>query len=65
MKGFEPKTIDEMGRIILPIALREELGWRPKDVISMYQVDRNTVIIQRTAIVPGETPTDVLHDDNA
>ena len=47
MTRFSAKKIDGLGRITLPLELRYALGWKEKDVISIHQVDANTVILQR------------------
>ena len=40
------RKIDELGRILLPIELRNKMGWEANDSVSLYFVDGNTVIMQ-------------------
>ena len=47
MERFNTKKMDEMGRVAIPHELRQRLDWEPSDVIAMYYVDENTVILQR------------------
>ena len=47
MERMTTKTIDELGRIVLPATLRQD-GWCVGSTVSMYHADRNTVIIQLT-----------------
>ena len=39
------RTIDELGRIVIPSELRKE-GWCKGGTVSMYHVDNNTIILQ-------------------
>jgi len=36
--------IDELGRIVLPRELREELGWMERDTLAL-SIDGNTVVL--------------------
>ena len=45
MKLYEC-TIDELGRILIPSELRQQLGWSITGKVSIYHVDRSTLIFQ-------------------
>ncbi|MCL2406160.1 MAG: AbrB/MazE/SpoVT family DNA-binding domain-containing protein [Defluviitaleaceae bacterium] len=39
------RTIDELGRVVIPGELREQLGWKEKDVVEF--VIENDAIVMR------------------
>jgi len=45
MERLSSRTVDELGRIILPSELRKD-GWSTGSTVSMYHADDNTVIMQ-------------------
>jgi len=46
MERIGTRTLDELGRILLPSELRAKLSWTDKDTFAMYYVDRNTIMLQ-------------------
>ena len=46
MELLTTKKIDELGRIRLPEKSRKEMGWSAGDTVSVYQMDKNTLILQ-------------------
>lgn len=46
MEKIGEKTIDELGRIILPLELRKKCNWEEQDNLSIYYVDKNTVVLK-------------------
>ena len=40
------RNIDEMGRIVVPGELMEEMGWDIKDKVAVYQADDRTAILR-------------------
>ena len=46
MELLVSRKIDDMGRIVLPGALRKKVGWNQGDTLNVYQLDNNTVILQ-------------------
>lgn len=44
------RPVDELGRIVLPIAVRRDLGLAPKDVLEIY-VDGDSIVLEK--YVPG------------
>ena len=44
--------VDELGRIVLPIELRQKLGWREKDKLALYHTD-NIIILKQAEISPA------------
>ena len=47
------RTIDELGRIVLPIEVRKKLGWEMKDKLSISYADNNAVVLQLAEKYPG------------
>ena len=45
MERLSSRTIDELGRIVLPSELRKD-GWNDGSTVSIYRADENTVILQ-------------------
>jgi len=45
MEPIYVRTLDELGRIVLPSELRQELGWCDGDAIEIYN-DGNKMILQ-------------------
>ena len=43
------RIIDELGRVIVPTELREELGWSLRDVIEFYR-EGDTIVMKRAAM---------------
>ena len=48
MERFSARKLDELGRVVLPMEIRRRLGWKSMDMVSVYLVDDNTVMLQRT-----------------
>jgi transcriptional pleiotropic regulator of transition state genes len=49
--SFGTRTIDELGRVVLPVELRKKLGWNEKDEISVYhEKGSDSVTLKRTRI---------------
>ena len=46
MEKLSSRTIDELGRIVLPSELRKEPGWDTDDKVAVYYVNETTVILQ-------------------
>jgi len=40
------RTLDELGRIVIPAEARAKLDWGEKDTIDMYYADENTLLLQ-------------------
>ena len=45
MEMLENRTIDDLGRVILPREFRQAHGWKEKTVVTIYQ-DNGTLIIK-------------------
>jgi len=52
MEYAKTQTIDDLGRIVIPSELREELGWDVRDVVELYK--ENDTIVMRKAEVCKE-----------
>ena len=46
MERMGSRTIDELGRILLPNELRAKYGWDTGDTLALYYVDNNTLMLQ-------------------
>jgi len=46
MELLVSRRIDDLGRIALPCEIRKKLGWGECDVVSIYHVDNNTLMLQ-------------------
>ena len=46
MERFSSRTIDELGRVVLPSELRKNAGWGEGSTVSIYHADKNTIILQ-------------------
>ena len=46
MERMGSRTIDELGRILLPNELRTKYGWDAGDTLALYYVDNNTLMLQ-------------------
>ena len=53
MKLSTTKKIDELGRVVLPETARKAMGWPVGDTVSIYQADKNTLILQLSEKCPG------------
>ena len=60
MKRFMSSTIDELNRVLIPSDLRQAQGWHAKDIVSMYSVDNNTVILKLEKEAPSEPESTFL-----
>ena len=40
------RAIDELGRIVLPRAVREKLGWKDKNRITIYYLDEEALLLK-------------------
>lgn len=47
------RTIDELGRIVLPMEVRKKLGWEMNDKLSISYADNNSVVLQLSEKYPG------------
>jgi len=48
MEKLENRTIDDLGRVILPREFRQAHGWGEKTVVTIYQ-DNDTLVIKLAA----------------
>jgi len=46
MEHAKTQSIDDLGRIVLPSELREELGWNVRDVIELCR-ENDTVVMRK------------------
>jgi len=46
MKLINTRTLDDLGRIVIPTEIRAKLGWGAGDTFDMYYVDGNTIMLQ-------------------
>ena len=46
MERICSRTIDELGRIVLPSELRARYGWGTGDILSLYYVSKGTLMLQ-------------------
>jgi len=53
MEAKFTRTIDDMGRVIVPKELREELGWNERDVIELYR-ENDTIVMWRADMGDGQ-----------
>ena len=49
MVNAKTRTIDDLGRIVIPTDLREELGWNLRDEIEFYK-ENDTIVMRKTEI---------------
>ena len=54
MENIGTRTIDELGRIVLPSEIRVKFGWGERDKLNMYYVDNNTLMLQLVEKYPGQ-----------
>ena len=40
-------TMDELGRVLIPRKIREQLGWKDSDKLAMYCLDENTLLLKK------------------
>ncbi len=61
------RTVDELGRIVLPIELRRSFGIDIKDPIEIYTDDDKIILkkFQRTCVFCGSPEDIVLFNDKA
>ena len=45
MENAKIQTIDDLGRIVLPTELREELGWNLRDEVELCK-ENDTIVIR-------------------
>ena len=53
MENIGTRTIDELGRIVLPSEIRAKFGWGERDKLNLYYVDNNTLMLQLVEKYPG------------
>ena len=46
MENANSKTIDDLGRVIIPVKLREEMGWDARDEIEIYK-ENDTIVLRK------------------
>jgi transcriptional pleiotropic regulator of transition state genes len=46
MKNIFTRTIDELGRIVIPGEIRSGFGWGERDTLSFQCVDSNTLMLK-------------------
>jgi len=46
MENAKTQTIDDLGRVIIPTRLREELGWSLRDVIE-FSKENDTIVMRK------------------
>lgn len=46
MEKIGTRTLDELGRVLIPKEVRAKLGWGEKDSLAMYYTDDRTLMIQ-------------------
>lgn len=46
MEKFFTRTIDELGRIVIPGELRAKFGWGERDILSFHYVDDSTLTLR-------------------
>ncbi|MCL1878022.1 MAG: AbrB/MazE/SpoVT family DNA-binding domain-containing protein [Defluviitaleaceae bacterium] len=54
MENNFTRTIDELGRIVIPGELRSKLGWREKDTISIHCSDDKTLLLRLSEKYAGQ-----------
>jgi len=54
MERLCSRTIDELGRVVLPSELRKKYNWGVGDSLSLYYVDSNTLMLQLAEKYPGQ-----------
>ena len=54
MENIFTRTIDELGRIIIPGEIRSKFGWGERDTLSFQCVDGNTLMLQLSEKYPGQ-----------
>lgn len=48
MKKFDSvRLIDDLGRICIPKAIREQLGWQGQDPLEFYLDENNNLVLKR------------------
>jgi len=43
-QGFSMRKLDELGRVVIPLEYRRQLGWQEKDDIEMILTDNSIVL---------------------
>jgi len=46
MENFKSQKIDDLGRVLLSGELRKKMDWETGDMLSMCQLDENTLILR-------------------
>ena len=46
METFKSQMIDDLGRVLLSGELRTKMGWKTGEMLSMRQLDANTLILR-------------------
>ena len=60
MERLNSRTIDELGRIVLPSELRKQPGWGTGEKVAVYYVNETTVILQ----VQKKQVKDLIFDED-
>ena len=50
------RIVGQQGRVTLPFALRQLLGFRPDDVVSFELTGKDAVLVRRESLQPREIP---------
>ena len=54
MENIFTRTIDELGRIVIPAELRSKFGWGERDTLSFQCTDGNALTLQLAEKYPGQ-----------
>ena len=50
------RIVGQQGRVTIPFALRQLLGFRPDDVVSFELTGKDAVLVRRESLQPREIP---------
>ena len=59
MKNMETtatRTLDELGRIVIPKEIRAKLGWGERDTFTFHFTENNTITLQLAEKYQAVTP---------
>lgn len=54
MENIFTRTLDELGRIVIPAEIRSKFGWGERDTLSFHCSDGNTLMLQLSEKYPGK-----------
>ena len=63
MELLATRTVDELGRIALPLETRQELDWRENTTVDIYKFDGDTLVLRRNPAALTEKELDAIGEE--